>query len=300
MDLKYKNKLEVLNNFLCGIFIGISIIVPGLNGSIIAMVMNSYNKIIYSLSNLNKCFKKSIFFLFPIGLGLIIGVIISILLLQFIINKYPIYLFSLFIGLMIGSYPMIFSKIKYKYFIKKSYLLIIGFIVPVLLILISYNSKINIEYSNLNINEYIHFFIIGIILSITQLIPGISATIILMIFGCYIYLLNGINVNLINNNEMILLYIVIIIGFLLGVIMFSKFINYFIINRQEDFNYLICGLFVSSIVCMFLNKEMINILKLIIEENYIKTIIFSFFNFFLGFFITFMIYLLKVKRCKNE
>ena len=24
MDLKYKNKLEVLNNFLCGIFIGIS------------------------------------------------------------------------------------------------------------------------------------------------------------------------------------------------------------------------------------------------------------------------------------
>ena len=48
------------------------------------------------------------------------------------------------------------------------------------------------------------------------------------------------------------------------------------------------------------NKEMINILKLIIEENYIKTIIFSFFNFFLGFFITFMIYLLKVKRCKNE
>ena len=62
MNLEYKSFKEVFKNFIFGIILGFSIIVPGLSGSVLAIIMNLYDKIIFSLSNLSKSFKKSIIF----------------------------------------------------------------------------------------------------------------------------------------------------------------------------------------------------------------------------------------------
>ena len=59
-----------MKNFLKGIIAGIGNIVPGLSGSAFLIIFNLYEKCIEAISNIFKDFKKSIIFLFPIGLGI--------------------------------------------------------------------------------------------------------------------------------------------------------------------------------------------------------------------------------------
>ena len=47
-----------INLFLIGILIGTAMIIPGVSGGVIAVIFNVYDKMIYSLTNLFKNFKK--------------------------------------------------------------------------------------------------------------------------------------------------------------------------------------------------------------------------------------------------
>ena len=61
------------NNFfyrmLCGAFLGISVIAPGISGSIMAVMMGIYDDLINIISNPFKNFKKNFFFILPMGIG---------------------------------------------------------------------------------------------------------------------------------------------------------------------------------------------------------------------------------------
>ena len=61
--------------FLIGILIGTAMVVPGVSGGVLAVIFGVYDKMIYSLTNLFKSFKKNFTFLFILGLGILVGVI---------------------------------------------------------------------------------------------------------------------------------------------------------------------------------------------------------------------------------
>ena len=56
MELTYKSFKEVIISLVAGVLIGISVIVPGLSGSALAMFLKVYDKMMYAFSNI---FKKS-------------------------------------------------------------------------------------------------------------------------------------------------------------------------------------------------------------------------------------------------
>ena len=64
--MKFK---EFFINVARGAAIGVSMIIPGVSGGTIAVLLNVYEKLIDSVSNLRKEFKKSMAFLLPILLG---------------------------------------------------------------------------------------------------------------------------------------------------------------------------------------------------------------------------------------
>lgn len=47
-------------NFVKGIFIGIAVVIPGLSGSIFAVVVGLYEKMIHAVSDFRKNIKKNI------------------------------------------------------------------------------------------------------------------------------------------------------------------------------------------------------------------------------------------------
>jgi putative membrane protein len=112
LDLKYKNPKEVLISIIVGFSIGLSVIIPGISGSTIAMVLKVYDKLMYSFSNVFKRFKDCILFLIPIIFGIGVGFILGFILVKALLEVFPFITICFFVGLMIGTYPILFKEIK--------------------------------------------------------------------------------------------------------------------------------------------------------------------------------------------
>ena len=106
-----------INQFLKGIIIGIAKIIPGLSGAVLMISFNLYDKAIDAITNFFNNPKKNFLFLFNLGLGIILGIILFSKLLCFFLTHYYLYTTFLFLGLIIGGIPVLSKKVplKFKY-----------------------------------------------------------------------------------------------------------------------------------------------------------------------------------------
>ena len=246
---------------LLGVFIGLAVIIPGLSGAQIAIIFKLYDKLMAALAHIFT--KKSILFLIPIAIGGVIGFLAGLLAIKELLAISTIAVVCFFAGLMVGGMPSVFDEVigtKFKniYFLNA----IIGIIIPIIISFLAI--KLNFDLSALLTNPPFYFYFIliaiGILLSLTQLIPGLSATSILLSFGLYTALLDCLNINvLFNDYKIIIIFLMLIIGIILGVLLISKFINRCLNNYKIGFYYLIIGLCFGSIFVMFYNPEMYDI-----------------------------------------
>lgn len=218
---------------LKGFIIGIGKILPGVSGAMIAISFGIYEKCIFILSNLRKEFIKNISFIMKLCIGFLLAIILGSRIIKYFINNYYIYTMYLFIGLIMGTIPSIVKKTEIN---KKSILyIILGFI-----------SLFSINFIKLNTNLD-SYFLLGIIESISIIIPGISGTAIMILLGNYKYMLS------LFINPFTYKFIIFILGLSLGVLSISKLIN-FIINKYKNMTYsLITGFLISSIVSLYLS-----------------------------------------------
>ena len=112
MDLSYKSLREVIISLVLGFFIGLSVIIPGISGTTIAIVMKVYDKLLYSFANILKRFKVCFIFLLPIGVGVILGFGIGLVVVKLLLERFPFPTICMFVGLMAGTYPIIHKEIK--------------------------------------------------------------------------------------------------------------------------------------------------------------------------------------------
>ncbi len=300
MDLKYKNIKEILISIVVGFSIGLSIIVPGVSGSTIAIAFKIYDKLIYSISNIFKKFKLCFLFLLPIVFGVLIGVLIGVILIKFFLDRFPFQTICFFVGLMIGTYPIVFSEIKEEKVTKKRATLFgLGFIFPLILSIIVIFVNYSASLENLNILNYLLFLVIGILIALTQIVPGLSATALLMIFGYFTPLMNNIGFDLLKDFNLLLVYIMLVIGFLIGMLLFSNIINKILDKHRKPFFYVICGLSLASIISIFLGKECIDIYKTW-DRSSVLGIIVAFILLVCGTCSSYMIYIYDKKHKQGE
>lgn len=226
-----------MKDIFIGLVIGIGKIIPGVSGSVLAISLGAYEKIINSINNIFKSYHNS-YYLCKIGLGVIISIVFLSKIIIFFLNKYYIYTIFIFIGLILGSIEEIINNTKKKYW----YLTVISFFVIVIL------GVFNINTSN---NEY-HYLISGFIEAISSIIPGISGTALLMLIGTYnsvIELFSNIySIRYIVNNIFIIIQFG--IGLLLGLILSIKIIGFMFDKYKNNMYNLILGLLFGSIFIM--------------------------------------------------
>lgn len=230
-----------------GIIIGIGKIIPGVSGSMLAISMGIYQKLIYSVNNFFKCPKKNFKFLFKIVLGIIISIVFFSNLILKCLNNYYVPTIFLFIGFIIGGLTDLKKKINTKH----NYIVIISFLIVTFLGIINMDNTININNNFLNI---IYFLFIGIVDAITMVIPGISGTATLMMLGAYEKIMelysNIFNLSLIFYNLKILIPYV--IGMMLGIMGTVKLIQFCFNNYKEKTYSIITGFSFSTISFMFI------------------------------------------------
>ena len=262
VDLKYKSKAEVIKGGVLGAFIGLAVIVPGVSGSAVAIIFKMYEKLLYAIGNIFKKFKKCVKFLLPILLGAAAGFILGFFGVRALLNILPFIVICLFAGLMFGAYPAVTDQIKgTKPKAKHIILFIVGLIIPILISVISvYGNVVEQALTNLKFYHYILFVVIGYLVAVTQLVPGLSATALLMSLGYFSALMNSVSLTFFRENPQIfLVYLALIVGFVIGLFTVSKGLSFMLKKYKTSTFYCIAGLSLGSIATMFFNPEVMEI-----------------------------------------
>ena len=244
--MKSRKTIGHLRVFFCGILMGIADAIPGISGGTIALLLGIYEELIGSISNFNinlfqNLKKKGIKYCWNkingnFLLSLISGVLLSLVsfvkIFSILIQKYPLFIWSFFLGLILATLFVINRNIK-KWNIVNFILIFIFAFLTILLSII-----------NPNISENINLFYIlicGIIASSAMILPGISGSLILVILGVYTLIINALN-NLEYN-----IILVFLIGCLIGIINFSKIIKWLFHNYRDYTFSIMLGLVIGSI-----------------------------------------------------
>ena len=247
---------------ILGVFIGLAVIIPGVSGSTIAIIFGLYTGMLYAFGNILTDFKRCFAFLFPIGIGVVVGFGAGFLVIQKFFEPYIFEVICLFVGLMIGATPALTAEIKgAKLNPLRAVLFCIGLAIPIAIGVISILLSADASTSG-GAFEVIEpwriaaYFPLGFIVSITQIVPGLSATAILMAFGQFAPILDSLHVDyLLNNPIAILLFASLGFGFVCGIIIVSKIFSAILKKHKTTAFFAVIGLSFGSIASMFINTD---------------------------------------------
>ena len=176
---------EFFKNLGCGAVIGVAVIIPGVSGGTLAVLLNIYDKLIGAVGNLRRDFKNSFKFLLPVALGIVIAFAAMYFPLQFALEYAPLPTVLLFVGLMLGTFPKLL-KDSAKLGFKK--LDIVNIIVPLAAVIgICFIPNIGNVSLNADMHASTYFILIlmGAVAACALVVPGVSGSMMLMIFGYY-------------------------------------------------------------------------------------------------------------------
>ena len=300
LDLSYKSFKEIIVSIVLGFFIGLSVIIPGISGTTIAIVMKVYDKLLYSFANILKRFKVCFIFLLPIGIGVILGFGIGLVVVKLLLERFPFPTICMFVGLMAGTYPIIHKEIKgAKCNAKRVSLFTAGILIPVAISLIAVFFATERELVNLEWWHYLMFMGVGMLISLTQIMPGFSATALLMVMGYYTVLMDSIGIELIHNLPVLGVFGAMVVGLAIGIVMFSSIIQKNLMHHKHSFFYLICGLSLGSMISVFTGPDCMDIYKAWTSDTILMSLIPGILTFAAGFTLTFLLYLYEKKHTKE-
>ena len=224
-------------------------IVPGVSGGTIALITGIYGHLVEAISNINFKFLKPLFkgdihgfwskfleeidfkFFIPLILGIGVAFLTLAKVVTYCMDYHTALTYSFFLGLIIASAVILFKnmgKMNIKYFI----CVVIGFIVTYFLV------SINPIAAN---HSLLVIFISGLIAICAMVLPGISGSFLLLLLGQYKYMLTAIHE--LHFSELI----VFVIGALIGILGFSKILNYLLKNYESATMAVLIGVMLGSL-----------------------------------------------------
>ena len=221
--------------FLRGLFMGSADIVPGVSGGTIALITGIYERLIFAISSIKFSFIKPLlkgnlsdfktklieeidFELFiPLALGIGIAFITLAKVISYLLDTHTAYTFSFFLGLILASAYILYTKLD-DLNIKLIVITAIGIILSYIFV------GLNPIATN---HSLIVIFISGLIAICAMILPGISGSFLLLLLGQYQYMLNALN------SKNLIEIFVFCIGALIGILGFSKLLNY-LLEKYES------------------------------------------------------------------
>ena len=183
----------MIKNIIKGIIIGIANIIPGVSGGTMAVSMGIYDKLIHCVTHLFSEFKKSLKFLFPIFIGVAIGLVGLSFIIEYMFEKVPLPTNMLFIGLIVGGLPAIWKNVKGNAVKGGHILSAIMFFALVAGLAAFGNGEGTDVVLNPGLDTALVLFVVGVIASATMIIPGVSGSMVLLLLGFYNPIVSEIN-----------------------------------------------------------------------------------------------------------
>lgn len=230
--------------FFIGLVIGIAKIIPGVSGAVLAISFGIYEKLMNSISNFFKDIKSNFIFLFKFGIGILLSIFLFSNIINFGLKKYYIYTMSLFIGLMLGTFPSVKEYKKY-FFSRNSY--ICFFISFFFIFTMPFYLKFDIRIS---CNNIFYLLLMGFIDAFSTVVPGVSGTALLMIFNAYELIINSFsNIFCLNSLKVLIPFS---IGFIVGIVFLTKLVSFLFKKYLSLTNCCVLGFSIASVLMLLI------------------------------------------------
>ncbi len=215
-----------------GFIIGIAAIIPGVSGGVLATVLGIYEPIMEALSGFFKNAKKNTLFLLPYLAGGVLGFILLGGVIDFLMEVAERQVLFLFAGLVVGGIPAMISKankdgfrIRYLFFLAVSFFLMLS-----ITEILGAPPK----------TPFLKYLTGGAIYSFGSIVPGVSASFMLINMGIYREILSSLYMP-----QVILPFAG---GFLITSILLIKGINYLFKRFHNYSYYCVTGLLLASVI----------------------------------------------------
>lgn len=164
-----------------GIIVGLGGVAPGLSGSVLLIIFGLYQKTLDALGNLFRDFRKHIRFLLPLVAGMFLGVLLFSRVIDFCLAQWEVPTRYCFLGLIVGTLPMVWREVRKEGFSPWHYLLI------------GLAAFAGFWFFTLNPGSFpqvvdpslIQSILLGIAVAATAIIPGVDPAVFLSTLGFY-------------------------------------------------------------------------------------------------------------------
>ena len=237
-----------------GIAIGIAFIIPGFSGGSVAAILGIYERLVGAIADIFKDFLRSIKTLLPIGLGMIIGIFSLLYPLGWALTAYPFPTVCLFVGLAVGGLPSITERLSGKVNYKNILAISIPFLASAALSFLPVGGDVNLF--ELNFGGYLLLVLIGFVASAALVVPGISGSMLMLIFGYYNPIVNMITHHLLHGKNVgasILVLGATALGIGVGFIVISVIMKLLLRNYPRGTYFAILGFILGSIPTIYVS-----------------------------------------------
>ena len=114
-----------MERFFKGIIVGIGGVAPGLSGSVLLIIFGMYQKTLDALGSLFGNLKENLRFLLPLLAGMGLGVLLFSRVIDFCLGNFEMPTRFCFLGLILGTVPMVWREVRKEGFGKGYYLLVL-------------------------------------------------------------------------------------------------------------------------------------------------------------------------------
>lgn len=235
--------------FIRGLLMGSADIVPGVSGGTIALITGIYAHLVEAISRIHFGFLKPLFkgdingfltqlfdeiefkFFIPLVLGIGVAFLTLAKVVTYCMDVHTALTYAFFLGLIIASAVILFKKLN-EINLKNILFALIGAVLTFIFV------SLNPIAAN---HSLIVIFISGMIAICAMILPGISGSFLLLLLGQYKYMLNALH------NLQIVDIIVFAVGALIGILGFSKILNYLLKNHEEVTMAFLIGVMLGSL-----------------------------------------------------
>lgn len=249
---------DILINLFNGFCMALADSVPGVSGGTVAFILGFYDKFISSIDDLFRGKweerKEAFIYLVKVGIGWVVGFLLAASLLASLFNTRIYEMSSLFLGFIIFAIPLVIKEelnvVKGKY--KNLLFTVLGVAIVIGITLANQNLNINMDLQSLNIGTIVYLFIVAMVAISAMILPGISGSTILLIFGIYIPIMNNIKAFLHLDFSVLPTLIAFGLGLVVGIMIFARVARKCLEKHRSQTVYTILGLMLGSIYSIIL------------------------------------------------
>ncbi len=237
-----------------GVCMGAADVIPGVSGGTIAFIMGIYDEFVGSLASINAAAVRLLFngqfkafwkhingsFLLSLFVGIGLSVVSLAGLMQYLLSNLPIQTWAFFFGLIVASSLFIIRSIE-GWRVREMLFLTFGIVLGVVICTLTPTQT----------PDGLWFiFLSGAIAICAMVLPGISGSFILLILGKYQFIMGTISdlVAGVDFGRNLLIISVFLVGVVVGILSFSKFLHWLLARWQKETMIVLAGFIIGSLV----------------------------------------------------